>query len=311
VTTDPLVRTSIDPFGSGGAGDGLGAPPEANADNPVRRFLSNRVAVVAVVVLLLLVAVAVFAPWISPQDPNAQDLPNRLRGLGDSGVLGTDEFGRDVLSRLIVGARTSLAAAFEATAIGMVIGVPLGLAAGFRRGAFDAVASRTSDAIMSVPFLVLALTVLSVVGYGLGKGMFVVGLVFVPSFFRITRAATIDVASETFIEASSAIGCTRRRTIVRHILPNILGPLAVQTAVALGIGITAEASLSFLGLGAVPPTSSWGSMLRTAANNIRFAPHLVWAPGIAITVAVLALALVGDGLRDAVGTHRIRRGSKP
>jgi peptide/nickel transport system permease protein len=273
----------------------------------MKRFLSNKLAVVAAVVLLVLTLVAVFAPWIVPHDPNQQDITNRLKGPGEVGVLGTDDFGRDVLSRLMMGARVSLGAAAEATIIAVAVGVPLGLLAGFRGGWADSVSSRIFDGVMSLPFLILALTGISIVGRGLGKAMAIVGIVLAPSFFRVARAVAQSVGSETFIEASTAIGCRTSTTLFRHVLPNSLSPLLVQTAVTMGIGVSAEASLSFLGLGANPPTASWGSMLRTALQNVRLAPHLAWLPGLAITITVLALTLFGDGLRDAVGTRRLTK----
>jgi peptide/nickel transport system permease protein len=276
-------------------------------DSRLRRFLSNRIAVAAFVVLFALIVVAALSVWVTPRNPNTQDLFNRLKRPGEAGLLGADEFGRDVLSRLMVGARVSLLAAAEACGVGAVIGIPLGLVAGFRGGWFDVVVGRVFDAVMSVPFLILALTVIAVVGYGLSKAMFVVGVVFAPSFFRVARGAAQEVARETFIEASTAIGCTMRRILLVHVVPNAIGPLFVQMAVAMGLGVSAEASLSFLGLGATPPTASWGGMLRSALANIRQAPFLMWFPGILVTVTVLALTLIGDGLRDAFGTRRIAR----
>lgn len=273
----------------------------------LRRLLSNKVAVVSGCVLVLIVLMAVLSPWLAPKDPNAQALVDRFKGPGHKGLLGTDEFGRDVLSRIMVGARVSLLAAGEATLIAVCLGIPLGMLAGFYGGWVDSVLSRIFDAIMSVPFLILALTLISVVGYGLGKAMAVVGLVQGPSFFRVARSVTQDVRRETFIESSTAIGCTTRRTLMAHVLPNSLGPLVVKTTVSFGVGVSAEASLSFLGLGAVPPTASWGSMLRTALTNLSRAPYLAWTPGIMITITVLCLTLFGDGLRDAVGTRRITR----
>jgi len=286
------------------------ATPRRSQNSFVRRFLSNRVAVAAAVILLFLVLVAIFAPWITPHDPNDQDIINRLKSPSESGVLGTDDFGRDVLSRLIIGTRVSLMASAEAVAIAALLGVPFGMLAGFHGGLADTVTSRVSDSIMSVPFLIMALTVISVIGYGLGKAMFVVGIVFAPNFFRVARAATQDVRGETYIEASTAIGCSTARTIWAHVLPNSLSPLLVQTTVTLGLGVSVEASLSFLGLGATPPTASWGSMLRTALTNVNQAAYLVWAPGIVITLTVLSLTLVGDGLRDAIGTRRVIRGRR-
>jgi peptide/nickel transport system permease protein len=270
-----------------------------------RRFAANRFAIVALVFLVLLVLVAILAPVLAPQDPNEQELIARLEGPGADHWLGADDFGRDQLSRLMYGARVSLTAALIAVAVGSVVGVPLGMLAGYRRGFVDAVLSRINDALMSVPALVLALTVVAALGRGLTNAMIAVGIIFIPRFFRIARAATQDVRHETFIEASQALGCSSARTLWRHVFPNVLSPLAVQISLGLGAAVTAEASLSFLGLGVEAPTASWGSMLNTAVSNISGGSHLVYAPGAIIALTVLALTLVGDGLRDALGTRRI------
>jgi peptide/nickel transport system permease protein len=289
------------------AGVGGGTGRRLAAQGVVRRFASNRVAVVAALVVLTVVVIAVLAPWIVPHDPNEQHIVDRFKRPGDGGLLGTDDYGRDVFSRLMIGARVSLMAAGEATLIAVVLGAPLGMLAGFHAGRLDAVLSRVSDVVMSVPFLILALTVMSVIGYGLGKAMAVVGVVLAPGFFRVARGVTQDVRGEAFIEASISIGCTTARTLGAHVLPNALAPLLVKTVVTIGVGVSAEASLSFLGLGAAPPTASWGGMLRSALSDYRSAPYLAWVPGVMITVTVLALTIFGDGLRDAVGTHRIAR----
>ena len=273
----------------------------------LRRFASNKAAIIAAIVLLAIVIAAVLAPWITPKNPNTQDLLHRFKPPGHDGLLGTDELGRDVFSRLIIGARVSLVAAGEVTIISIVIGVPLGMLAGFHGGMIDAALSRAADAVMSVPFLLLALTVISVVGYGLAKSMAVVGVVLAPGFFRLTRGVTQEVRRETYIESSTAIGCSTWRTLIGHVLPNSLAPLIVQTTVTMSHGVTIEASLSFLGLGAAPPTASWGSMLQSALQNYYVAPYLVYPPGLMITITVLSLTLFGDGVGDALGTRRLSR----
>ena len=281
--------------------------PTVARKSVVRRFMSNKIAVASAIILLVITIVAILSPWITPKDPNTQDLVNRLKRPGEHGLLGTDEFGRDVLSRLIVGARVSLMAAGEMTIIAMVLGLPVGMLAGFHGGWFDTLLSRLADSIRSVPFLILTMTVMSVVGYGLGKAMAVVGVVLAPSFYYVARSVTQDVRRETYIEASQAIGCSTTRTLLFHIMPNSLAPLLVHTTVTVCIGISVEASLSFLGLGISPPTASWGGMLRTALTNVSQAPYLVWAPGLVITITVVCMTLFGDGLRDAVGTRRLTK----
>lgn len=281
------------------------APRGRRRSSVLRRFLSNRLAVIAAITLLVLIVVAFLAPWLTPHDPNKQQLVRRLKRPGEGGLLGTDDFGRDVLSRLMVGARVSLTAAVEATGIAVLLGMPAGMFAGFHGGRIGAWLSRAFDAIMSVPFLILALTVISIVGTGLGRAMAVVGVVLSPTFFRVSRGVTQGVSRETFIEASTAIGCKTSTILFRHVLPNVLAPLLVQASVTMGVGVSAEASLSFLGLGAKPPTASWGGMLKTASTNVAIAPYLAWFPGLAIMFTVLALTLLGDGLRDAFGSRRI------
>jgi peptide/nickel transport system permease protein len=185
------------------------------------------------------------------------------------------------------------------------IGVPLGLLAGFKTGWLDATFSRLSDALMSVPALIFALTVIAVLGPGLVNAMIAVGIVTMPRFFRVARAATRDVSQETFIEASRIAGCSTTRLLWRHLLPNMMSPLVVQISVMAGAAVAAEASLSFLGLGVKAPTASWGAMLTTAQTNIYSSPYLVYPPGIMIALTVLAFTLVGDGLRQAIGTRGV------
>lgn len=269
----------------------------------LRRFASNKMAVIGLVFLVLLVIVAIFAPVFAPKEPNQQDLVNKLDF--DTGLLGTDEYGRDQLSRLIYGARVSLLAGLIVVAVSAGIGIPLGIVAGYFGRASDAVLSRASEALQSVPALIFALTVIAALGPGLTNAMLAVGIVTIPRFFRVSRAVALDVSGNTYIEAARALGCSSTRIMWRHILPNTLAPLVVQIALTLGGAVTAEASLSFLGLGVRPPTASWGSMLSAGATNVDRAPHLVYAPGIAVVLTVLAFMYVGDGLRDALGARQI------
>ena len=281
-----------------------GAPAPSRA-RLLRRFLSNRLAVVGACVIVVVVMVAVLAPLIAPHDPNTQDLLLRLQRPGTDGhPLGTDQFGRDVLSRLIFGARVSLLAALLAVGVAALLGVPLGMLAGYGSRRADGVLSWANDGLMSVPALTLALTIVAVLGPGsLTNAMIAVGIVSAPRFFRVARAATQDVRHETYIEASRAIGCRRSRILSRHVFPNAVTPLVIQVTLMLGAAIVAEASLSFLGFGVRSPTASWGSMLNDAYVNLSQAPYLVYIPGAAIAVVVLAFTLVGDGLRDALGTR--------
>jgi peptide/nickel transport system permease protein len=286
-------------------GAAAGAAPDARPGwrRLARRFAANRLAVVGLLFIVLLVLFAVFPAVFAPADPNEQDLLNKLdRSVG---VLGTDEFGRDLLSRLIYGARISLIAGVIAVGVAAGIGIPLGIIAGYLGRGTDAVLSRVSEALQSVPALIFALTVISVLGPGLVNAMIAVGIVTIPRFFRVARAAALDVSGNTYIEASRALGCSSSRIMFRHVLPNTLAPLVVQIALTLGGAVTAEASLSFLGLGVRPPTASWGAMLADGATNVNRAPYLVYGPGIAIVLTVLAFMYVGDGLRQALGTRQI------
>lgn len=261
--------------------------------------LRSPATVLAAAFLTLLVLVAVAAPLLMPYDPNAQAVRDRLQGPSATHWLGTDDYGRDVLSRLMVGARVSLWAGLQAVSIALVIGLPLGIFAGYVAGWPGAVLGRLMDTLMSTPGLVLAISMVAVLGPGITKAMLAVGIVMSPRVFRVARAATVDVRKETYVEAAIAVGVRPLRVVQRNVLPNVVSPIILVVAVSLGSAVAAEASLSFLGLGVRPPAASWGSMLSTAASNISLAPHLVWPPGIMIFATVLAFTYLGDGLRRA------------
>ncbi len=266
----------------------------------LRAMRRQPAAIVAAVFLIALALTAVFAPMIAPFDPYAQNLVERLQPPSSTHWLGTDDYGRDALSRLIFGARISLTAAAQAVGLALVLGLPLGVIAGYAGGWINAVLSRLMDTLMSAPSLVLAITIVAVLGSGITNAMLAVGLVMMPRFFRVARASTMDVRHETYIEAAVALGCHPARIIGRHILPNVMPPVILVVSVSLGTAVAAEASLSFLGLGAKAPAASWGSMLSTAASNVQLAQHLVWPPGIMIFISVLAFTYLGDGLRRSM-----------
>ncbi|MEV8511688.1 ABC transporter permease [Dactylosporangium sp. NPDC051484] len=270
----------------------------------LRGILRRTSTVVAAGFLLLLIVVAILAPVVAPHDPNAQDVLSRLRPPGGDHPLGTDDYGRDVLSRIIFGARVSLVAAVQAAGLALVIGLPLGIIAGYVRGWLEVVLVRVMDALMSTPSLVLAITIVAVLGPGITNAMIAIGLIMSPRFFRVARASTMNVRHETYIEASVALGCTGTRTVVRHILPNVLPPIVLVTSVSLGAAVAAESSLSFLGLGVKPPAASWGSMLTTAAANMDTAPFMAWPPGIMIFLTVLSFTYLGDGVRRGLTRTR-------
>lgn len=287
--------------------DDLG-PPQSPRQRFWRRFRRQRPAVLALLFLLLLTAVAVFAPLLAPADPDDQNLRNVLAAPGADGyLLGTDQFGRDMLSRMLVASRISLLAAVEAVGVAVVLGVPLGLVGAYLGGRFDRWVVRLADAFMSFPPLILAVAIVAARGPGLTNAMFAVGLVTAPRLLRLVRSSVLSVREETYIEAARSIGTPAGRIIRRHVLPNVLSPLLVQLSLVAAFAMLAEATLSFLGLGVVPPQASWGSMLQEGARFVSLAPHLVVLPGVAIALTVLAFNVLGDGLRDSLG-REIRSG---
>jgi peptide/nickel transport system permease protein len=271
----------------------------------LRRFVGNPVAMAAVAFLVLLTIVAVFAPVFAPHDPNDQDLTAVLSHPGDDGyILGTDQFGRDQLSRLIYGARISLVAGLVATVVSAAIGIPTGLAAGFMGGKVDTALSRFNEALIALPGLLLLFLVITIFGPDLINIMVAIGFLGSTGLFRIVRASAQDVAAETYIEAMHAVGAGKPRIVFRHVLPNITSPVLVRLSLGVGGAIVAESSLSFLGFGVVPPTASWGGMLADGNSVLSQAPYLVYAPGAMIALSVLAFSLIGDGMRAATGTSR-------
>lgn len=273
----------------------------------LRRFSSNRLALIASLVLLALIVVSAAAPWLAPYRPDAIDVLNRLAGPTPQHWLGTDSLGRDTLSRLMYAGRVSLAAATMAVSIAAVAGVPLGLFAGYFGGWVDWLLGRAADVLMTFPAIILAIAIIAAVGPGLTNAMVALGVVYAPRLFRVVRSATLAVRAETYVEASMSIGTPARSIIARRVLPNILSPLLVQISLMLAAALLAEAALSLLGLGVVPPTPSWGNLLGSGFQEIRSTPLLVWWPGIAIALATLSFNLIGDGLRDALG-RELRKG---
>ena len=266
---------------------------------PARALRHNRAALFAGGVLVVIVLIAIAAPLIAPKDPAVQDLLARFKPPSGDHLLGTDEFGRDLLSRLIYGTRTSIYASLLAVAVAVVIGVPAGLVAGYTGKWVDAILSRVADAVLSMPGLILALAIVAVLGPGLTNAMVAIGVVMSPTLFRISRSAALSTRHADYIEAARSVGCRPSQILGRHVLPIALSPLIVQLTFNLGGAIIAEASLSFLGLGAQPPTSSLGLMIRDGFAAIYEAPWTIFPPAVVITVIILALTVFGDGLRDA------------
>ena len=265
----------------------------------LKRLARRRGAMLALGVVAFFVALALLAGAIAPYDPIATSWSAVRKAPSAAHWLGTDEIGRDVLSRVIFGTRASLLAGIVSVSIALAFGVPIGLAAGYLGGWIDALISRMTDAMLACPFLILAIALAAFLGPSLTNAMIAIGISATPIFVRLTRAQVLQVKVEDYVEAARAIGNSQLRIALRHILPNIVPPLIVQATLAIAAAVIAEAALSFLGLGQQPPAPSWGSMLNTAKNYIDNAPWMAIWPGLSIFLLVLSFNLLGDGLRDA------------
>jgi len=274
--------------------------PESPTRRAIKRFLRHRLAVFGLIVVVAFVLAAILAPLIAPYDPLQTSWARIRKPPSMEHWFGTDENGRDVLSRVIWGARASLMAGVVSVLGALCIGVPLGLLAGLAGGWTDALISRVADAMLSVPFLILAIALAAFLGPSLGNAMIAIGLSAMPVFVRLSRGMALDAKSTDWIEAARALGNPAWRTAFVHVLPNIIPPLLVQASLAIAEAIIAEAALSFLGLGQQPPNPSWGSMLNSSQRFLTQAPWLSIFPGLTIMVVVLAFNLMGDGLRDAL-----------
>jgi peptide/nickel transport system permease protein len=273
---------------------------ESPGRRALRRLLRRPAAVFGLAVVALFVAAALLAPFVAPADPIATNWGAIRKAPSSLHLFGTDENGRDLLSRVIYGARASLQAGVISVAISIAVGLPLGLLAGYVGGWIDAVISRVTDAMLACPFLILAIALAAFLGPSLTNAMVAIGISATPAFIRLTRGATLNAKVDDYIEAARAVGNPHWRIAAVHLLPNILPALMVQATLALAAAIIAEASLSFLGLGQQPPAPSWGSMLNNAQRFITQAPWMALFPGAAIFLVVLAFNLLGDGLRDAL-----------
>jgi peptide/nickel transport system permease protein len=263
------------------------------------------------IVTLCFFAAALFAPMLSPYDPLAQNLDERLQPPSRAHLLGTDDFGRDILSRIIYGARISLTVGFVSIGLAVAGGLVLGLLAGFyttgRWGKLlDQAIMRTSDILLAFPTVLLAIAIVSAFGPGLRNAMLAIAIIYLPRFVRIVRASILVEKAQTYIEAGRALGVSNRRLLFRHLLPNAMSPVIVQATLGLAEAIIEAAALSFLGLGATPPTPEWGAMLSEGRSYLRLAPWVTFFPGMAIFLTVVSFNLLGDGLRDALDP-RLRR----
>ena len=265
-----------------------------------RRLRQRRSAMFGAAVVLGFIVLALGATFIAPQDPIATSWSAIRKAPSAAHWFGTDDIGRDVFSRVVWGTQASLLAGVVSVSISLLLGIPIGLLAGFVGGPLDALISRLTDAFLACPFLILAIALAAFLGPSLSNAMIAIGVSATPVFVRLTRAQVINVKVEDYIEAARALGNPPWRIALRHVLPNVLAPLIVQATLAIAGAVIAEASLSFLGLGQQPPAPSWGSMLNTAKNYVDNAPWMAVWPGLAIFLLVLAFNLLGDGLRDAL-----------
>ena len=265
----------------------------------LRQLFRRRLVLAAAGLLGAIIVVALLAPWITPYDPQKMDIINRLKPPGSAHWFGSDEFGRDVLARVMLGARLSLLVGFLVVIVATVLGSVLGLVAGYVRR-LDGVLMRLTDALMAFPDILLAIAFMAALGTSLFNVVLALGIVYTPRVARVVRAATLVVRERQFVEAAIALGASTGRTILVHVLPNLISPIIVQATFIFAFAILTEAALSFLGVGVPPTTPTWGNMIAGAQQYFRQADWLILFPGFAIVLTVLSLQMVGDGLRDAL-----------
>lgn len=264
------------------------------------QFRRNRAGLVGLVLLCVFLSAGLFAPVLAPHDPYEIELESGLKRPGPGHLLGQDELGRDMLSRIIYGARLSLVIGVIAVTIGVGIGVPVGAISGYFGGLPDLLVQRLIDIMLAFPGILLAIVLVAILGVGLVQVMVAVGIVSIPVYARLVRGQVLSLRGQEFVDAARAVGATSGRIIWRHVLPNTLAVVIVQSTLQIASAILAAAALGFLGLGAQPPTAEWGSMLSNARQYIRLAPHSVMFPGLAIMMTVLGFNLLGDAIRDAL-----------
>jgi len=273
-------------------------------DSPLRRkwakLKRNKAALLGGILIIIYVTSALFAPVLFTGNPSAPDLMNSLESPSVNHFLGTDELGRSILGRIIYGSRISLLIAVGVVFVGMTIGIPLGLVSGYYRGKVDFIIQRATDTMLAFPGFLLALALVAVLGVGLKNTVISIGISMVPLYIRLVRGCVLSVREEVYVEAARAVGTRDVIILIRHILPNVMVPITVQTSLSMGTAILFAAGLGFLGIGIQPPTPEWGSMLGSARSYLFHAPHVATFPGIAIFLAVLSFNLLGDGLRDAL-----------
>jgi len=266
----------------------------------LRQFRRNRGGVAGLLIVLAFLLIAVCAERLMPHNPIQQDLAVALQPPGGAYLLGTDELGRDILSRIIMGARVSLLMSVAAVAGASVVGSVLGACAGYLGGRFDHLVMRGIDILLALPGILLAITIIAVLGVGLVNVIVAIAISGIPMFARLARGAALSVKEQEYIQAARVLGAPERRILTSHVFPNILAPLLVQATLLMATAILTASSLSFLGLGAQPPTPEWGAMLSSGRTYLTSRPHVGTSPGIAVMLAVLGFNLLGDGLRDAL-----------
>ncbi len=265
-----------------------------------RRLRRNRLSMVGMLIVVIYVAVAVFAPVIAPSDPTLQNLDENLRGPSPAHLLGQDEFGRDILSRVIYGARISMAIGALSVALGFVVGSSLGTLAGFYGGWVDALIMRSMDILLALPGILLAIALIAALGVGIDNVILAVGIYTIPQYARLTRSTVLSVTHQVYVDAARAVGVPARRIILLHVVPNAIGPLIVFSALRFSTAILTASGLSFLGLGVQPPEAEWGAMLAASRQYLRVAPHIAFAYGTALSLLVLGFNILGEGVRDAL-----------
>jgi peptide/nickel transport system permease protein len=263
-------------------------------------FTENRLALAGLAIVMVLVLVAVFAPFLAPHDPTHQSLPDKRAKPGGKFILGADEFGRDILSRIIYGTRAALLVGVLSVAIALFFGMLLGTISGFFGGLCDNLIMRALDILLAFPYLLLAIAVVSAIGPGILNTTIAVGIWATPGFARIIRASVLTIKKADYVQAARALGASNGRIMLSHVIPNFISPIIVYSTLYMANAILVEAALSFLGLGVQPPTPSWGLMVSSGRDFLLSAPHVATFPGIAIMITVLGFNLLGDGLRDSL-----------
>lgn len=266
----------------------------------LRALVRDKLALTGLFIVVCFVLTSVLAPVISPYDPASQRILQQLDPPSREHLLGLDEYGRDVLSRVIWGGRVSLTVGLSAVLLGLLIGLPLGAVSAFLGGWFDEIVMRVVDVLLAFPTLLLALTVIAALGPGTNNVVLAIGIAMIPFFARLARSQTLELREIEFVDAAKALGSSKARVLWKYILPNIIGPIVVSAAIQLAFAIRTEAGISFLGLGVSPPTPTWGNMISEGRSYLQFAPWVATSAGTAIMLVILAFNLFGDALRDVV-----------